>query len=645
MSVRECGLLGHGWALFRVAICAQFANLKLMPHSDTENEHSRFTIDLRAPRQSDGAAMWRLTRDTGVLDLNSSYQYLLWCRDFSATSVVAVSDHDQQLMGYITGFMRPDDPAVLMIWQVAVDDAARGHGLASRMLDFLVETTSAQSLETTVTDDNAASNRLFASLAERHGANHDITALFTPDMYPDNHDTEYLHSIGPLTPTSEQKSPKTTLEGNHMDTSIFETTESEVRSYSRGWPTVFTKASGSIMTDEQGKDYIDFFAGAGALNYGHNNPELRSELVEYMTSDALVHSLDMMTPAKRDFLQTFKDLILEPRDLDYKVMFPGPTGTNTVEAALKLARKVTGRQHILSFTNAFHGMTLGSLSVTGNSMKRKGAGMALTNSSKIPFDDYLDGATTDFLWLERVLEDSGSGVDKPAAIIVETVQGEGGLNAARTEWLRGLRELTARHDILLIVDDVQAGCGRTGTFFSFEEAGITPDIVCVSKSISGYGLPMALTLFKPELDVWAPGEHNGTFRGNNPAFVTATAALRRYWADDSFQKGHLTQVIDTIQDALTKIAIEVEGTTVKGRGLLTGLSFQDSDVAGKVAGKGFEKGLLMETSGPKDEVLKLMPAMTIELDVLERGLRILADVVSDVTGQEITLVLGETANV
>ncbi|MDN5816223.1 diaminobutyrate acetyltransferase, partial [Yaniella sp.] len=288
-----------------------------MPHSETENEHSRFTIDLRAPRQSDGAAMWRLTRDTGVLDLNSSYQYLLWCRDFSATSVVAVSDHDQQLMGYITGYMRPDDPAVLMIWQVAVDDAARGHGLASRMLDYLVETTSAQSLETTVTDDNAASNRLFASLAERHGANHDITALFTPDMYPDNHDTEYLHSIGPLTPTSEQKSPKTTLEGNHMDTSIFETTESEVRSYSRGWPTVFTKASGSIMTDEQGKDYIDFFAGAGALNYGHNNPELRSELVEYMTSDALVHSLDMMTPAKRDFLQTFKDLILEPRDLDY----------------------------------------------------------------------------------------------------------------------------------------------------------------------------------------------------------------------------------------------------------------------------------------------------------------------------------------
>lgn len=430
-----------------------------------------------------------------------------------------------------------------------------------------------------------------------------------------------------------------------MDTAIFRSTESQVRSYSRSWPTVFTKATGSVLTDEQGKEYIDFFAGAGALNYGHNNPALRTELIEYLTSDGLVHSLDMMTPSKREFLETFKELILEPRNLDYKVMFPGPTGTNTVETALKLARKVTGRQHILSFTNAFHGMTLGSLSVTGNSMKRQGAGMALTNSSKIPYDDYFDGETPDFLWLERVLEDSGSGVDKPAAIIVETVQGEGGLSAARTEWLQELRRLTKKHDILLIVDDVQAGCGRTGTFFSFEEAGITPDIVCVSKSISGYGLSMALSLFTPELDVWAPGEHNGTFRGSNPAFVTATAALRRYWADDQFEKGHLTQVIDMVQDALTKIAIEVEGTTVKGRGLLTGLYFEDPDVAGKVAAAAFEQGLLMETSGPQDEVLKLMPAMTIELDVLERGLNLLADVVSEVTGQNITLVLSETASV
>src|SRR5690625_630606 len=342
---------------------------------------------------------------------------------------------------------------------------------------------------------------------------------------------------------------------------IFEQLESEVRGYSRNWPTTFVRASGCRQTGSDGKEYIDFFAGAGALNYGHNNPRLLQPLLAYLQSGAVVHSLDMKTPAKADFLETFNQTILQPRGLDYKIMFPGPTGTNAVEAALKLARKVTGREHVLSFTNAFHGMTLGSLAITGNGMKRKGAGIPLSHSTTIPYDDYLDGETPDFLWLDRVLDDSGSGVDKPAAIIVETVQGEGGLRAARPEWLRGLAKLCARHEVLLIVDDVQAGCGRTGTFFSFEEAGIEPDIVCLSKSISGYGLPMALTLFSPEFDVWSPGEHNGTFRGSNPAFVTATAALRRYWADDAFQNGHLAKVIDMVQDALTKIAIEVEGTS------------------------------------------------------------------------------------
>lgn len=414
-------------------------------------------------------------------------------------------------------------------------------------------------------------------------------------------------------------------------TDIFETLESEVRGYSRSWPAVFTHASGSTQTAEDGTRYLDFFSGAGALNYGHNNPALSAPLLEYLASGAVVHSLDMMTPAKREFLETFQELILAPRNLDYKVMFPGPTGTNTVEAALKLARKVTGRQHILSFTNAFHGMTLGSLSVTGNSMKRKGAGIPLTNSSKIPYDDYFDGETADFLWLERVLEDSGSGVDKPAAVIVETVQGEGGLRAARAEWLRGLSALCKRHDILLIVDDVQAGCGRTGTFFSFEESGIEPDIVCVSKSVSGYGLPMALTLFRRELDVWEPGEHNGTFRGHNPAFVTATAALREYWANDDFQN-QVAGTISALHQGLDRIAETVEGASVRGRGLLAGIVFPENDTASQVAAESFANGLLVETSGPEDEVLKLMPPLTITEADLQRGLAIITEAVRTVAG-------------
>ena len=413
-------------------------------------------------------------------------------------------------------------------------------------------------------------------------------------------------------------------------TDIFETLESEVRGYCRSWPAVFTHAEGSTMTAEDGTTYLDFFSGAGALNYGHNNPKLLQPLLEYLASGAVVHSLDMKTPAKRTFLETFQEVILEPRNLDYKVMFPGPTGTNTVEAALKLARKVTGRQHILSFTNAFHGMTLGSLSVTGNSMKRRGAGIPLTNSSKIPYDDYFSGETADFLWLERVLEDSGSGVDKPAGIIVETVQGEGGLNAARAGWLRGLADLCKKHEILLIVDDVQAGCGRTGTFFSFEEAGITPDIVCLSKSISGYGLPMALTLFRPELDVWGAGEHNGTFRGHNPAFVTATAALETYWRTGEFQKQIHARAVQ-LHEGLERIAGLVEGASVRGRGLLAGVKFPENETAGKIAAEAYDNGLLVETSGPEGEVVKLMPALTISAAELDRGLDILIDATRAVT--------------
>jgi len=408
---------------------------------------------------------------------------------------------------------------------------------------------------------------------------------------------------------------------NNPSTDVFTQIESEVRSYCRSWPVTFERASGDTLYAEDGSEFLDFFSGAGALNYGHNHPDLKQPLVDYLVGDGVLHSLDMQTTAKRDFLTAFRDLVLEPRGLDHKVMFPGPTGTNAVEAALKLARKVSGHEHVLSFTNAFHGMTLGSLAVTGNSMKRRGAGIPLTNSSKIPYDDYFSGATEDFLWLERVLADSGSGVDKPAAIIVETVQGEGGLNAARAEWLRALSDLCREHEILLIVDDVQAGCGRTGTFFSFEEAGIVPDIVCLSKSISGYGLPMALTLFRPGLDVWEPGEHNGTFRGHNPAFVTGRAALERFWSDDVFAK-EVRERSHQLYDGLSGVA-EKHGGTVRGRGLLTGIHFPDATAAGRIAAASFDRGLLVETSGPESEVVKTMPPLTITPERLAEGVAII----------------------
>ncbi|MGW0158891.1 diaminobutyrate--2-oxoglutarate transaminase [Mycobacterium sp. NPDC003323] len=408
---------------------------------------------------------------------------------------------------------------------------------------------------------------------------------------------------------------------------VYASVESEVRSYCRAWPTTLVTAKDSWVTDTEGRKFLDMFAGAGALNYGHNNPVLKDALLDYLAGDGIVHSLDIATTAKQQFLEAFDRLILTPRGLDYKIQFPGPTGTNAVEAALKLARKVTGRESIISFTNAFHGMTLGSLSVTGNSMKRAGAGIPLVHATPMPYDNYFGGVTEDFHWFERVLDDSGSGLNRPAAVIVETVQGEGGLNVARLEWLQELAALCRKREILLIVDDVQMGCGRTGGFFSFEAAGIVPDIVTLSKSISGYGLPMALTLLRRDLDVWTPGEHNGTFRGHNPAFVTATKALETYWSDTKFaqqtaDKGKL------LREGLDRIAAAHDGVSARGRGMAQGLRFDNAELAEQVCRAVFERGALMETSGPSDEVVKLLPPLTTSSDDLESGLEILAESVA-----------------
>lgn len=398
---------------------------------------------------------------------------------------------------------------------------------------------------------------------------------------------------------------------------VFAELESEVRSYCRAWPTVFTRAQGARIEDESGRSYIDFFAGAGALNYGHNPPQMIAALIDYLQSGGILHSLDMSTVAKRDFLLRFDERILAPRGLRYRVQFPGPTGANAVEAALKLARKVTGRRTVVSFTNAFHGMTLGALAVSANPFKRDGAGVPLQYTATAPYDDQRDGTDT-IEALDAMLTD-----DPAAAVIVETVQGEGGLHAAGVGWLQRLEECCRRHGALLIVDDIQAGCGRTGTFFSFEPSGISPDIITLSKSIGGLGLPMALTLIRPELDIWKPGEHNGTFRGNNAAFITATAALE-YWRDDA-----LTQEVERkaarIRAELEAICAEQEqlrGAT-RGRGLLQGLHTSIPNLAEQIAAAAYERGLLVETSGADADVVKLMPPLTISDADLEQGLNIL----------------------
>lgn len=416
---------------------------------------------------------------------------------------------------------------------------------------------------------------------------------------------------------------------------IFKEIESEVQSYSRSFPCVFNRAKNEFMWDEDGNQYLDFLAGAGTLNYGHNNDHFKESLVKYIMDDGITHGLDMHTKAKGDFLNTFNDKILKPRDMEYMVQFTGPTGTNAVEAAMKLARNVTGQQNIVTFTNGFHGVSLGALAATGNSHHRDAAGVSLNGVHRMPFDGYLGDGIDTTEYLDKVLSDSSSGINSPAAVIVETVQGEGGVNVASFEWLRNLEKVCRKHGLLFIVDDIQAGCGRTGTFFSFEEAGIKPDIITMSKSLSGYGLPFAVVLMKPELDQWKPGEHNGTFRGNNLAFVTAKNAIDYYWSDDKFAN-EIKVKGDYVKAQLTDIVAQYgEGNfTIKGRGMFQGINCVNGEIAEKITRKAFKKGLIIETSGADDQIVKLFCPLTITQENLEKGIAILRESIKEICSKE-----------
>jgi diaminobutyrate-2-oxoglutarate transaminase len=403
---------------------------------------------------------------------------------------------------------------------------------------------------------------------------------------------------------------------------IFEQIESQVRSYIRSFPTVFTRAKWSTLYDEQGKEYIDFFAGAGTLNYGHNNPAVNDALIDYIKNDSIIHGLDKATTAKKQFLEKLYYTILQPRHLDYKVQFCGPTGTNAVETALKIVRMVKGRSNVISFTNGFHGLTMGSMAITGNAFYRDEAFINRANVTFMPYDGYFGDGTDTSLYLRKFLEDSSSGVDLPAAVILETVQAEGGVNVASFQWLKDVEQVCRDFDILLVVDDIQVGNGRTGTFFSFEEAGINPDIVILSKSIGG-GLPLSLVLMKPELDQWKPGEHTGTFRGNNLAFVASTQLLS-YWDNGDFsdairyREGVLKEKLGEITDKYKDLGVEM-----RGRGLIYGLYFPQQGFSGAVTEEAFERGLVIERAGAKNDVIKFLPPLVIEEELLRQGLNII----------------------
>jgi diaminobutyrate-2-oxoglutarate transaminase len=413
---------------------------------------------------------------------------------------------------------------------------------------------------------------------------------------------------------------------------IFDRRESAARSYCREMPALFSTAQGSELTDADGNSWIDFLAGCSSLNYGHNDPDMKEALIAHIAGDGIAHALDLHTNAKGTFLSVFEDHILKPRGMDHRVLFTGPTGANAVEAAMKIARKVTGRTNIIAFTNGFHGVTAGALAATGNSYHRGGAGMTLHGVTRMPYDGYFAGSTDTAEFLEAMLADRSGGIDAPAAIILETVQGEGGLNVASPQWVKRMAALAKKHGALLIIDDIQAGCGRCGTFFSFENMGVTPDIVTLAKSVSGFGLPMAMVLVRPDHDVFGPAEHNGTFRGNTHAFVTAQVAVEKFWADDAFQK-ELADKAVLIHDALTDLATIVPDGMLKGRGLMQGVDVGSGELAADICARAYETGLIIETSGNAGQVVKVLAPLTTPIATFRKGFDILLQAARDVIEQ------------
>ncbi|WOS66942.1 diaminobutyrate--2-oxoglutarate transaminase [Sinorhizobium fredii] len=612
-------------------------------------------VTFRTPTDNLAADVWDLIALCPQLDRNSLYCELLLCTDFADTCVVA--ERAGEVVGWLAAYRRPSEPSTLFIWQIAVHPKVRNTGVGKGLIISALNRPSCESvthIKATVTLSNRASKLLFAGVARDLCAPIREALCFDRDIhFKGQHESEHTIAIGPVVrsisaagipagPLSQYSNEEATMIVQNVpdreeELATFSHVESEVRSYARSFPVVFAMARGAQLFARDGTAYLDFLMGCSSLNYGHNPPELKSALADYIACDGITHGLDLYNEAKESFLREFHETILRPRQLDYVIQFPGPTGTNAVEAALKLARKITGRFNIIAFTNGFHGVSLGALSCTGNRYHRAAAGQLLGGVTRLPYDGYYGSAVDTADCLDRLVADPSSGVDAPAAVIVETVQGEGGLNVAGTAWLRKVAAIARKHGALLIVDDIQAGVGRTDAFFSFEAAGLRPDIVTMAKSISGYGLPMAIVLIDRKLDKWEPGEHNGTFRGNCHAFVTAHAALEHFWRTGSFaasvaKKGNL------LKNRLDQIAQKYDPSrvSVKGRGMMQGIDLKSGELADQVTSTAFQKGLIVETAGPKDEVVKCLPPLVIGEDQLSQGL--------DILEEAIDIVIGNTAN-
>ncbi|MFH9263920.1 diaminobutyrate--2-oxoglutarate transaminase family protein [Streptomyces sp. NPDC017546] len=419
--------------------------------------------------------------------------------------------------------------------------------------------------------------------------------------------------------------------------------ESSARTYARTLPVAPARAAGAIVTGTDGRTYIDCLSGAGTLALGHNHPEVIAALQATLGSGALLHSLDMITPQKDAFTTELLGHLPGGLRDDARLHFCSPAGTDAVEAALKLARQTTGRRGVVAFTGAYHGMTLGAASVSGPEGMRASGPADAQSVTRLPYPygyrcPFGVGAEQAGVLSARLLEslitDPSSGVEKPAAVILEVVQGEGGVVEAPDAWLREVRRITSAHDVLLIIDEVQTGIGRTGHFWACERAGVTPDILVTSKAVGG-GLPLALIAYRADLDTWLPGAHTGTFRGNTLAMVAGEITLRTVAEQELTERAE--KLGERLRRGLRELAADhpVFGE-VRGRGLMIGVELVDPDgeagplgslpphpvLAKALRAACLDHGLILELGGRDDSVLRLLPPLIlsdIEADsVLER---------------------------
>ncbi len=383
---------------------------------------------------------------------------------------------------------------------------------------------------------------------------------------------------------------------------------------SQSYPTVFTTASGCQLNDSDGRTYLDFVAGEGGLNYGHNNPVLKQALLKYLSENGVVQNSHLATQAQAAFGNAIQEHILKPRNLKYEVARVHADGAHAMDAALDVARHATGRSHVIAFTNASSKTLQSSMSASSDTSRVQNAARDVMH---MPYDGYLGDDIETLDLTEKYLADASSGVDAPAAFVVETVQGEG-LAGASSCWLWRLQGLAKKYQALLIVDDTHVGCGRTGTFFSFEQVGLRPDIVCLASSLSGYGLPLGSILYKAELDQWKPEERRAISQGNELALVTAGAALEEFWSTGTFSE-KVQRLADRMTARMERLAT-CTGCQLRGRGLIQGVAFDDPTLATRAKDEAFARGVLVGTSGANEEVLRLLPPLTITEEELDKGL-------------------------